>query len=103
MYKEGKSYFTTWNDYEVMYHVSTMMGAEQHRRLIGNDVTTIIYQEGTPLNVTNIDFLGTVPQIFGVVQPIEDSNNTSYKYIFFSNVTKKIITKIELHLLHVLI
>ena len=46
-----------------------MMGAEGHRRLIGNDVGVIFYLDGDfQLDPTHISLLGTVPQVFGVVQ-----------------------------------
>lgn len=53
----------------VMWHVSTMMNSEGHRRLIGNDIGAIFFQEETPFEVATIDKLGTVPQVFFVVQP----------------------------------
>lgn len=49
------------------------MNAEQHRRLIGNDVVFIIFHDNecsfdpSPLNA-----LGTVPQVFGVVQKYQE-------------------------------
>ncbi len=38
------SYYTTWQGLEIMFHVSTMMSAEQQRRLIGNDIGMIFFQ-----------------------------------------------------------
>jgi hypothetical protein len=46
-----------------------MMNAEGHRRLIGNDIAAIFFQEETQFETSNIDKLGTVPQIFTVIQP----------------------------------
>lgn len=43
-----------------MFHVSTMLNGEQVRRLIGNDIVVIIFQESTdPLDISNLDELGT--------------------------------------------
>ena len=42
----GKSYYCQFKGAEIMFHVSTLMDAEQQRRLIGND-TAIIYFHDT--------------------------------------------------------
>lgn len=63
------------------------MNAEQHRRLIGNDVVVLVFHDGdgafdpAPLNA-----LGTVPQIFGVVRrhSVTSSDATHYRVEFFS-------------------
>jgi len=45
------SYFTTWNDYELMYHVATMLPMEagdqqvQKKRHLGNDIILVVFQE----------------------------------------------------------
>lgn len=31
---EAETYFSDWKGFEIMYHVSTMTNAEQHRRLV---------------------------------------------------------------------
>jgi len=50
-----------------------MLNQEQHRRLIGNDVAVILFQETDRLSNVHIDpsliDLGQVTQMFGVVQP----------------------------------
>lgn len=32
------TYYTKWNDIEIIFHVAPHMSPEQHRRLCGNDV-----------------------------------------------------------------
>lgn len=45
------SYFTKWNDYELMYHVATMLPMEageqqvQKKRHLGNDIILLVFQE----------------------------------------------------------
>eukprot|EP01125_Pyxidicula_operculata_P014136 TRINITY_DN4696_c0_g1_i3.p1 TRINITY_DN4696_c0_g1~~TRINITY_DN4696_c0_g1_i3.p1 ORF type:complete len:1061 (+),score=242.47 TRINITY_DN4696_c0_g1_i3:66-3248(+) len=79
---EEDSYYTDWRGIEVMYHICLWMNAEQHRRLIGNDIVFIIFhEEGTPFDPTPIDAIGTVPQVFCVVQP---HNDASYRLALFT-------------------
>lgn len=67
-----------------MYHVSTMLNAEQHRRLIGNDVCVIIFQESTCVDPLKFD-IGQVPQVFGVVQPYcSPGKPTRYRFVLLS-------------------
>jgi hypothetical protein len=54
------------------------MSTEQHRRLIGNDVAVIFFQEETAFEA-NIDAVGSVPQIFAVVQPHQTPDGTKYR------------------------
>eukprot|EP01127_Copromyxa_protea_P011430 TRINITY_DN2871_c0_g1_i2.p1 TRINITY_DN2871_c0_g1~~TRINITY_DN2871_c0_g1_i2.p1 ORF type:complete len:773 (-),score=122.39 TRINITY_DN2871_c0_g1_i2:245-2563(-) len=68
---EQDSYYTVWKDIEVMFHICLWMDAEQHRRLIGNDVVVIIFSDSAvPVVPRPLDALGTVPQVFVVVQPL---------------------------------
>jgi hypothetical protein len=62
-----------------------MMQAEGHRRLIGNDVCVVFFRdEGSPpFDPTGATQLGTMPQIFIVVQP----ENGKYKIASFSRKT----------------
>ena len=62
------------------------MGSEQHRRLIGNDVVVIIFKESGSLDISDIG-LGTVPQVYLVVQPIPKSSN--FRVAAFSRVNVK--------------
>jgi len=48
----------------------------------------IIFQEGTPYNPVNVDFFGTVPQIFCVVQPVKP-NEPYYRLGFLTRVNIK--------------
>lgn len=72
-----------------MGHVAMWMNAEQQRRLVGNDVLFVVFLEegpppspppyslcasycdpgAPPFDPEPLDSLGTVPQIFCVVQP----------------------------------
>eukprot|EP01126_Amoeba_proteus_P056814 TRINITY_DN7194_c0_g1_i4.p1 TRINITY_DN7194_c0_g1~~TRINITY_DN7194_c0_g1_i4.p1 ORF type:complete len:258 (-),score=52.97 TRINITY_DN7194_c0_g1_i4:1020-1793(-) len=79
---EQDSYYTVWKGIEVMFHVSPLMNSEQHRRLIGNDIVFIIFHDScVPLDPTPLDSLGTVPQVFCVVQPL---SSDSFRYRPFS-------------------
>eukprot|EP01126_Amoeba_proteus_P055141 TRINITY_DN6827_c0_g4_i2.p1 TRINITY_DN6827_c0_g4~~TRINITY_DN6827_c0_g4_i2.p1 ORF type:complete len:398 (-),score=81.96 TRINITY_DN6827_c0_g4_i2:160-1353(-) len=70
------SYYTVWKEMEIMFHVGLMMNSEQHRRLIGNDVVFIIFHDCFfPLDPKPLDSLGTVPQVFCVVQPLLSDEN----------------------------
>eukprot|EP01114_Cavostelium_apophysatum_P019642 TRINITY_DN6390_c0_g1_i1.p1 TRINITY_DN6390_c0_g1~~TRINITY_DN6390_c0_g1_i1.p1 ORF type:complete len:675 (-),score=165.25 TRINITY_DN6390_c0_g1_i1:156-2180(-) len=90
MGRHGQSYHTSWNGFEVMYHVTTMMDPEMHRRLIGNDLAVIFFHESNvPFNPSKIDQLGTVPQIFAVVQPCQHNGTTMYRLGFFNRVNVK--------------
>eukprot|EP01125_Pyxidicula_operculata_P005837 TRINITY_DN2037_c0_g2_i1.p1 TRINITY_DN2037_c0_g2~~TRINITY_DN2037_c0_g2_i1.p1 ORF type:complete len:1050 (-),score=164.06 TRINITY_DN2037_c0_g2_i1:50-3199(-) len=90
MKSPGKTYFTNWKDVEVIFHVAPYLDAEGHRRLIGNDIAVLFYlEEGQDsfLNLTNISQMGTVPQIFVVVQPVGEE----YRVGFFeyANIKKQ--------------
>jgi hypothetical protein len=71
----AKSVYTRLRDFEVMFHVSTMLPYSKtdtqqitRKRFIGNDLSCIVYLEGgsfTPPTVSG-DFL----HIFAVVQPV---------------------------------
>eukprot|EP01118_Nematostelium_gracile_P012829 TRINITY_DN4749_c0_g1_i1.p1 TRINITY_DN4749_c0_g1~~TRINITY_DN4749_c0_g1_i1.p1 ORF type:complete len:533 (+),score=143.97 TRINITY_DN4749_c0_g1_i1:32-1630(+) len=66
--RTGEAYYTQWNDFQFIFHVAPMMDSDQIRRLIGNDLAIVIYQEGPSFNPSKIDEFGTVTQIFGVVK-----------------------------------
>jgi len=88
MGKEGITYAETWKDITVIYHLAPKMGAEGHRRLIGNDVGVIFFfdpAEGLTFNPSQISELGQVPQVFGVVQPVGEK----YRLAFFHSVNIK--------------
>lgn len=60
----------------MMFHVAPWLTSEMHRRLIGNDICVLVYyDEPNPalsLNPLVFDGLGTVPQVFAVVQPFKN-------------------------------
>jgi hypothetical protein len=67
-----------------MFHISHWMIAEQHRRLLGNDVNFIIFHDGPEaFNPDPMNELGTVPQVFGVVTPFEDLFRYGSFFSFF--------------------
>jgi len=87
----GKTFYKKWcvsqnerqNEIEIIYHMAPLMDAEGHRRLIGNDMAVIFFlEEGHDfqLDPTCVEALGTVPQIFVVVQPYQGK----YRIGFFS-------------------
>eukprot|EP01125_Pyxidicula_operculata_P017144 TRINITY_DN597_c2_g1_i1.p1 TRINITY_DN597_c2_g1~~TRINITY_DN597_c2_g1_i1.p1 ORF type:complete len:1127 (-),score=295.82 TRINITY_DN597_c2_g1_i1:160-3540(-) len=86
---EMDSYYTEWKGIEVMFHICLWMNPEQHRRLIGNDVIFILFHDNNePFDPGPLDSLGTVPQVFGVVQryqdELDDKQECYYRMGFFS-------------------
>eukprot|EP01127_Copromyxa_protea_P012332 TRINITY_DN3200_c0_g1_i1.p1 TRINITY_DN3200_c0_g1~~TRINITY_DN3200_c0_g1_i1.p1 ORF type:complete len:208 (-),score=14.68 TRINITY_DN3200_c0_g1_i1:290-913(-) len=74
------TYYTNWNDVEVLYHIAPWFNDEQHRRLLGNDIIHIIYFDDSvekfdPQFLTNFSNLA---QIFSVVQPIGNRFSVSF-------------------------
>jgi len=82
------TYYCKWkHNIEIIYHVAPMLNSDQHRRLIGNDVAVIFFQQqGEQFHPENIQKLGTVPQIFTVVTPHQKSN---YRLGFFNKTQIK--------------
>jgi len=83
-----KSYWTVWHEtIEIMFHIAPWMNAEQHRRLIGNDICVLIYYDSplSSFDPTPLNSLGTVPQVFTVVQP----NNNCYRFGSFNRANLK--------------
>jgi hypothetical protein len=68
---QQRAVFAKWRQLEVMFHVSTMLDEEMHRRLIGNDVGVVLWRppNAPPLDFATVD-LGTVQQVFAIVQPV---------------------------------
>jgi hypothetical protein len=68
---QQRAVFAKWRQLEVMFHVSTMLDEEMHRRLIGNDVGVVLWRppSAPPLDFATVD-LGTVQQVFAIVQPV---------------------------------
>jgi hypothetical protein len=57
----------------VMFHVAPLMNSEQHRRLVGNDITYIFYHDSPqPFNSALLGHFGQVPHAFLVVQPLAE-------------------------------
>jgi len=73
-----ESYYTVWQDVEIMFHVGPWLSDEQNRRLIGNDIMIIIYYDD-PLMMTSFNTepfmeMGPVAQVYVVVQPSKIEN-----------------------------
>ena len=77
----GESYYTEFNGLEIMYHVTTLMDSEQHRRLVGNDTAIIYFHESNSKPFNASAPRSAMSQIFAVVQPREPSH---YKVGFMS-------------------
>jgi len=83
--KGTESIYTKWGGYEVMFHVSTLLPFNpmderklQRSRVIGNDITMIIYKEGKEPYMPNT-ITGGVSHVFLVVSPIEVNGRTKYR------------------------
>lgn len=89
---EADTYYTEWRGIEVMFHVALWLNPEQHRRLIGNDVVVLLYHDPPlngggpppPYDPTPLNALGTVPQIFAVVQRHPEAALDAYRLDFFA-------------------
>ncbi|KAJ6236296.1 gtpase-activating rap/ran-gap domain-like protein [Anaeramoeba flamelloides] len=76
-----KSYFTEWNSFEIMFHVSTCFPYEENddqqvnrKRHIGNDVTIIVYLE--PGAIFNPEgFASMQSHVIIAVQPLHNKKN----------------------------
>jgi len=77
----GTSNRRRWNRRAVVWHVAPDMSEDQQRRLIGNDVALLFFKdEGEPFDPQQIIALGSIPQVFVVVQPHKDK----YRIGFFN-------------------
>jgi hypothetical protein len=75
------TYYTTWKEIQIMFHVTPWLTTEQHRRLIGNDICLILFHTSDvvyessdreiPFDPQVIETLGIVPQVFTVVEPVK--------------------------------
>jgi len=91
----GTAWYDLWQNVEVVCHVAPVMGPEEIRRLIGNDIGLVFFFD-EPYDVPNpakfdcsgIDTFGEVPCVFAVAQP--NSDGTNFNVAFFS---KKAILK----------
>eukprot|EP01097_Dermamoeba_algensis_P009284 TRINITY_DN6498_c0_g1_i1.p1 TRINITY_DN6498_c0_g1~~TRINITY_DN6498_c0_g1_i1.p1 ORF type:complete len:599 (-),score=144.85 TRINITY_DN6498_c0_g1_i1:175-1971(-) len=83
---KGKtSYYRRWGPYQIMFHVSTLLPYApedpqklQRSRVIGNDVTNIIFMDGgTPYLPTTMT--GAVSHVFVVIQPYSIQGRDLYR------------------------
>eukprot|EP01128_Nolandella_sp_AFSM9_P006026 TRINITY_DN3028_c0_g1_i1.p1 TRINITY_DN3028_c0_g1~~TRINITY_DN3028_c0_g1_i1.p1 ORF type:complete len:1097 (+),score=269.14 TRINITY_DN3028_c0_g1_i1:55-3291(+) len=82
------TYFTVWKGIEMMFHIAPWFIPEQHRRLIGNDICFILYYDNPKyeaMDSSAIASLGTVPQVFAVVQPAPPTEGDSMFRLGFLN------------------
>lgn len=62
---------------EVVYHIAPRLTAEEHRRLLGNDIVILLFLEEdspsqqTQLSVEQLETFGEVPQVYLVIQPVK--------------------------------
>ncbi|XP_074662268.1 signal-induced proliferation-associated 1-like protein 2 [Tubulanus polymorphus] len=80
------SVFTTFKDYEIMFHISTMLPYTPNnkqqllrKRHIGNDIVTIVFQEPGSLPFTPKSIRSHFQHVFIVIQAI-NPNTTNVKY-----------------------
>ncbi|XP_062324545.1 signal-induced proliferation-associated 1-like protein 1 isoform X2 [Osmerus eperlanus] len=80
------SLYTTYKDYEIMFHVSTMLPYTPNnkqqllrKRHIGNDIVTVVFQEPGALPFTPKNIRSHFQHVFVVVRAHQPcSDNTSY-------------------------
>lgn len=81
------SVFTTFRDYQIMFHVSTMLACPPgdteklcRSRMIGNDIVNVIFMEGTtPYNPTTL--LGAVTRTC----PLRSTVTAGKRKVFFNH------------------
>lgn len=79
--ESGSSNRRRWNRRAVVWHVAIDMAEDQQRRYIGNDVAVMFFKdEGEPFDPSMVSALGSIPQVFVVVQPHKDK----YRLGFFN-------------------
>eukprot|EP01130_Rhizamoeba_saxonica_P000728 TRINITY_DN1065_c0_g1_i2.p1 TRINITY_DN1065_c0_g1~~TRINITY_DN1065_c0_g1_i2.p1 ORF type:complete len:430 (-),score=76.12 TRINITY_DN1065_c0_g1_i2:62-1351(-) len=79
------SIYTQWRDYEIMYHVATMLPYNSYlpqqldrKRHLGNDIVLIIFKEGNLPYVPN-RIASEFNQVIIVVQPVVYKGDTFYR------------------------
>jgi len=80
-----QSYYIQWEGFEIMYHVSTLLPFNswdenklQRSRVIGNDITNIIFLEGETSYQPKI-FKSAVTHIYAIVRPVIVSGEKRYR------------------------
>jgi len=76
------SYFTNFNGFEIMFHVSTFLPYSEsnpqqvdRKRHIGNDVVVIIFQDGPNESFSPTSFTSKFNHVYIIVQPEEPGSN----------------------------
>lgn len=80
------SIYTTYKQYEIMFHVSTMLPFSadnpqqlERKRHIGNDIVILVYKEGNKPFVPN-SISSEFVHVIGIIQPKEFNGKTMYKF-----------------------
>jgi len=83
---EVTTYYENWNNIEIIYHIAPWLNTDEQRRFIGNDIAVIVMVEAsaTKYDPSNMDKLGTVPQIIVVAQPVLGDAEVKYRLFFLS-------------------
>ena len=74
----GTSYYAQFRGAEIMFHVSTLMTAEQHRRLIGNDTAIIYFHDSEKTPFPSSAPRSIMGQVFGVVKPADSGSKLQF-------------------------
>lgn len=93
-----ESYFTTFENFEVMFHVSTLLpllpndpSRLERKRHIGNDVVVIIFkdtQPGKPSSPLPIQFASHMTHVYVVVE-IDHARSTDEQVVYRVNIASK--------------
>jgi len=85
MLKVKNQFFTKFHNFEIMFHISTLLPYQRHdefklarSRVIGNDITMIIFQEGNTTYIPET-MTGDVNHVFLVVQPVIMTTGVKYR------------------------
>jgi hypothetical protein len=93
-----ESYFTTFENFEIMFHVSTLLpllpndpSRLERKRHIGNDVVVIIFKEtlpGKPSTPLPIQFASHMTHVYAVIE-IEHSQSSDKQLVYRLNMVYK--------------
>ncbi len=68
------SYYCSWLNLEIMYHVAPLLSADEQRRLLGNDLVLVYWHEATGKTglFQPYEFRGNVNSVAIVVRPLSE-------------------------------
>eukprot|EP01124_Arcella_intermedia_P012965 TRINITY_DN19378_c0_g1_i2.p1 TRINITY_DN19378_c0_g1~~TRINITY_DN19378_c0_g1_i2.p1 ORF type:complete len:190 (+),score=44.00 TRINITY_DN19378_c0_g1_i2:155-724(+) len=75
-HEEKETYYTNWNNKDIIFHVAPLLSSEAIRRLIGNDIVIIVFTEDVDFNPYVLKQLGTVPLIFFIIFVVSPHTST---------------------------